>query len=165
MNYTIERNNNVFTIIKTGLNPLYIAVYTQTFCNSNEWKILIPEQINNNILTISLPKKDDIYRIIITDKLLVNDIYNISIYTEFLKSFIEDVHYILCGCPCSDCDDCDKKEKDYLSAITKLISYNIINNNIYNQYLAVTNNCIECSILNSNQCILLNELILGNSDK
>lgn len=164
MAYTIVRNNNIFTITKTGLNVLYVTVYTQTFCNSNEWKVLIPEQQNNGILLITLPKKDDLYKIVITDKLLLNDTYNVSIYTQFLKSFVEDVHYILCGCSCSDCDDCDKKEKDYLSVITKLLSYNIINDSIYNQYLIATNNCLKCTVLNSNQCILLHESILGNSD-
>ena len=164
MAYTILRNGNVFTVTKTGLNLLYITVYTQTFCNSNEWKVLLPQQINNGVLLLTLPKKDDLYKIVITDKLLLNDTYTVSIYTQFLKSFVENVHYILCGCPCSNCDDCDKKEKDYLSAITKLLSYNIINNSLYNQYLTATNSCIKCNILDSNECILLNESILGNAD-
>jgi len=164
MGYTITRNNNTFTITKTGTNAIYVTVYTQTYCGSNQWEVLIPEQFTNGTLNITLPNKDDLYKIVITDKAALFDTINVSIYTAFLKSFVEDVEYILCGCACSECDDCDKKEKDYLSAIMKLLSYNIINGAVYNQYLTATNDCIKCNILDSNQCILLHETVMGSSD-
>jgi hypothetical protein len=159
MGYTIVRENNVFTIANTGTNALYVTVYIQTFCGSNQWEVLIPEQFTNYTLQVTLPNTDNLYKIVITDK---EDLY--ETINEFLKSFVISVHTILCGCPCEECDDCDKKEKDYLSAITKLLSYNIINGGIYNKYLTATNDCIKCSVLDSNQCILLKETILGNAN-
>jgi|688.fasta_scaffold00217_17 hypothetical protein len=164
MNYTILRENNLFTITNTGVDLIYITVYVQTFCGSNQWDILIPEQSTDDVLQITLPNKDNLYKIVISDKKNSTETIYVSIYSEFLKSFVDSVNNILCGCPCEECDDCDKKEKDYLSAITKLLSYNIINNGIYNQYLTATNDCIKCNILDSNQCVLMKETILGNAD-
>lgn len=164
MGYTITRNNNIFTITKTGVNDIYVTVYTQTFCGSNQWDILIPEQHTSNTLVITLPNKDDLYRIVVIDKQGMTEKYDVAIYSEFLKSFVEDVNYVLCGCPCEECNDCNKKEKDYLSALIKLLSYNIINGGIYNQYLTATNNCVKCNVLDTNQCLLLHETMLGNGD-
>ena len=162
MAYSIERINNSFKITTNSL--LYATVYTQTFCDSNQWDILIPEQSSSTEINIILPQKDDLYKIIITDKLLITDEVLVSIYTSFLKSFIEDVEYVLCGCPCSDCEDCNKVEKDYLSPILKLLSYNIINDGIYNNYLTVSNGCVKCSILDVNQCVRTHEMVIGNAD-
>jgi hypothetical protein len=164
MAYTITRNNNVFTINTNGGNALYITVYTQTFCGSNQWEVLIPEQFTNDTINITLPNKDDLYKIVITDKQGMTENHDVAIYSEFLKSFVEDVHHVLCGCPCEECDDCNKKEKDYLSALIKLLSYNVINGGIYNQYLTATNHCVKCNVLDTNQCLLLHETMLGNSD-
>jgi hypothetical protein len=162
MAYSIERIDNNFKITTNSL--LYATVYTQTFCNSNQWEILIPEQSSITEINITLPKKDDLYKIIITDKLLITEEVLISIYTSFLKSFVEDVEHILCGCPCADYDDYNKTEKDYLSAILKLLSYSIINGAIYNKYLTATNGCVKCSILDANQCVLTHEMVIGNAD-
>jgi hypothetical protein len=163
MGYTITRNNNIFTITKTGNNAIYVTIYTQTSCDSNQWSVLIPEQFTNDSLIITLPNKDGLYRIFITDNQGFNETLNIPIYTSILKSYIEDVKYVLCGCPCENCKDCDKQEKDYLSVLIKMFAYNIINEGLYNQYLTATNDCIKCNILDANQCILLNESILGDS--
>ena len=164
MAYTITRNNNVFTINTNGGNALYITVYIETFCNSFEWDVLIPEQFTNDILTIDLPNKDNLYKIVITDKEHLYNEHKIPIYTNFLKSYIEDVKYILCGCPCENCEDCNKEEKDYLSVLVKMFAYNSINENLYNTYFNITNLCIKCDILDLNQCMLLNETILGDGD-
>jgi hypothetical protein len=164
MGYTIIRNDNTFTITKTGVNDIYVTVFTQTFCGSNQWEVIIPEQSTDNELTITLPNQDNLYKIFITDKQSVNDYINVSIYKQFLQSFVESVNDLLCGCPCEECNDCDKKDKDYSSTLLKLLAYNTINEAVYNEYLTATNHCIKCSILDANQCILTHETITGNSD-
>lgn len=164
MEYTVTRNNNIFTIINTSANTLYVTVYVETYCGSEEWQEIIPEQTINTTLSITIPNRDNLYKLFITDKISLNDELKVPIYGKLLISFIEDVKYVLCGCPCENCEDCNKNKKDYLFSLVKMFAYNSINESLYNEYLTSTNDCIRCNILDINQCILLNETILGNSD-
>lgn len=161
MGYTITRNDNIITITKTGINTIYVTVYIQTYCDSNVWEVIIPRQSTDDTLSITLPNRDDLYRLYIEDDRTVYTKNYVYRYTNFLESLIEDIKYTLCGCACSDCG---KNEKDYLSTILKLLSYNIINGSIYNEFLTSTNDCVKCNVLDTNQCLLLNETVLGASD-
>ena len=125
MVYTITRNMNTFTIDNNSLDVLYATVYVQTYCGSNQWEILIPEQSFTSTITLTIPDKDDLYKIFISDKNTLFDEINISIFKEYLKSFVESVKDLLCGCPCQDCD-CNETDKDLSSVLLKLLSYNII---------------------------------------
>lgn len=164
MGYILTRDGNSFTVLKTGEGDLYVTVYAQSNCQLDEYEVVIAEQEVLVSTSITLPNKDSLYRIQFTDSDGLDESTYVSVYKEFLKSLIEDIKYVLCGCACESCPDCGKKEKDYLSALVKMFSYNIINGSMYNQFFTATGECVKCNILDVNQCLLRNETILGNSD-
>lgn len=159
--YTLDRNKNIFTVEKVSGNDISVTVYIETFCNSDEWIEFLEEQLVTTTYTFTLPA-DNFYRITVTDEEELLENYDITIYNNFLTSLIEDIGDVLCGCECKGCDDCD--EKKYGSVFSKLLTYNIINNNQYFTNLEITNDCVKCNILEFSKCILTNEAILGTSD-
>lgn len=164
MGYLLTRDSNEFTIMRTGPDDLFVTVYVQTHCDLNEFEVVIPEQQVDVQVVITLPEKDGLYKILISDKDTLNEEILVASYKEFLGSLIDGIKYVLCGCKCDDCDDCGKSQKDYLSVLVKMFAYNVINDGIYTQFLMATNNCVKCNILDINQCLLINETILGNAD-
>jgi hypothetical protein len=162
MAYSITRNNNTFTLITTSL--VYVNTYIQSNCDTDTWTLIGNEQSTSTTLQISLPPNDGLYKIQVTDKVNLDDEIFVTNYRKLLASVVEGVKYILCGCACADCSDCGKVEKDYLSTLLKLLSYNIVNGAIYEKSLLAANTCIKCDILDSNNCMLLRTLVLGNYD-
>lgn len=163
MIYSITKNNNTYTITNQDDEYLYVTVYVQESCESDEYEILYEEQSTLDTLTFVLPNKDNLYKFVLSDKKEDEEEVIIYYYDNLLNSLIEDIHYVLCGCKCKTCDDCSE-ETDYLSVITKILSYYMININAYNQNFLTTNSCIKCMLIDTNQCMLANELILGTTD-
>ena len=64
--YSITRNKNIFTITKTGANPVSVSLYKQTSCNGDEFIQVLPLQQTNTTIDIILPLEDAIYKIVIS---------------------------------------------------------------------------------------------------
>ena len=125
--YSITRNKNIFTITKTGANPVSVSLYKQTSCNGDEFVQVLPLQQTNTTIDIILPLEDAIYKIVISN-VVGEDTETISIliphYNNMLLSLIDDIDFTLCGCACKECDECnDESEKDMSMVLLKLISY------------------------------------------
>jgi hypothetical protein len=163
MAYSTNRSGNIFTINNTGLDPLYVTVYKETYCSSDVWVEIFPTQTVTTLLSITLPTNDTTYKIHITDNFSIDDDVLVPVYNALFKAMITDINKVVCGCPCSTCEDCGITEKDYLSTISKILSYNMLIG-LYLQPLLETSNCIKCDIVDTTQCILLNDKITGTSD-
>lgn len=164
MSYTISRNGRRLTITKTNIPTLYVDIFSQVSCEEDECINCLGTPITTDIYEIVLPNKDSTYIVTIKDNIFIDDTHTFTVYDTFLKTVIEDIEYVLCGCKCETCDDCDKKEKDYLSAITRILTYMILHNGLYYKYLEKSNHCVKCGILDLNTCQLASEAVLGNSD-
>lgn len=165
--YTIQRNKNIFTISKTGENPIDITVFKQDSCSNDTFVEILPLQTTSTSVDIVLSNGDGIYKFLISS-LVEEDIKTIEIlipyYDSMLISLIQDIDSLLCGCKCKTCDDCKDTDKDLSTVLLKLISYYTITNNYYSAFLNVAFNCLKCSIVDANECIIINEKVVGNSD-
>lgn len=160
MAYSIERDNNNFKIVTD--NFLSVILSVQTSCDLSLWENVGLEQSGTSEINITLPVLDNVYKISINNQSEIEEII-IYKFDNFITSFVDEIKEIVCNCgSCNECEDCDKK--DYSSILLKLISYNILNNNIYTPYFLATNDCIKCEIFDINMCILLNETVKGNAD-
>ena len=165
--YEIERNLNSFIISNTGSKDLYLTLFLSEKCDIDvNYKVCIEEVIIRvgDSYTFNLPIKDGLYKLLLTDKEGNYQELFIPQYLELLSSLVEDINYVLCGCNCKDCDDCDNCDGDaeILSVLLKILSYISINKNKYEKALASSNACVECDILESNLCTLINENISEN---
>ena len=166
--YSITRNKDIFTITKTGVNPVSVSLYKQTSCNGDEFVQVLPLQETNTTIDIILPLEDAIYKIVIST-VVGRDTETISIliphYNNMLLSLIDDIDFTLCGCACKECDECnDENEKDMSMVLLKLISYYTLTNLQYSAFLNTAFKCLKCSIVDANQCILINEKVHGNAE-
>ena len=165
--YEIERNLNSFIISNTGSKDLYLTLFLSEKCDIDvNYKVCIEEVIIKvgDSYTFNLPIKDGLYKLLLTDKEGNYQEIFIPQYLELLSSLVEDINYVLCGCNYKDCDDCDNCDGDaeILSVLLKILSYISINKNKYEKALASSNACVECDILESNLCTLINENVSEN---
>lgn len=117
--------------------------------------------------TVTLPLVDGDYKILIERTkfgvLLDSAEYIFPYYPNLLKSIISEIQYFLCNCSCKECDDCNKNEVSALSTLLKTFSYYTILHKYYSRFYDTVFKCLKCDILDLNNCILLNEKILGNA--
>lgn len=163
--YKIERNLNSFIISNTGSNDLYITLYFSEKCDIDvnfitcitETKILKGEEY-----VFSLPTKDGLYKLIITDKIDNYKELFIPQYLQILSSLIEDIDYVLCGCNCENCEDCSGDDKDLLSVVLKILSFLMLNKDKYKEAIFSSSVCIECDIIEASLCNIIHESVNGN---
>lgn len=165
--YTIKRTKNIFTISKTGVNPVNVVVYKQDSCLNDTFVEVIPLQTTSTSIDVTLSKGDGVYKFVISS-LVGRDVESVDIlipyYDGMLVSLIQDIDNILCGCECKTCDDCNDTDKNLSTVLLKLISYYTITSNYYSAFLDAAFKCLKCSIVDANECIILNEKVVGNSD-
>jgi hypothetical protein len=108
---------------------------------------------------VSLAEKEDNGTAIIT---INTDSFTIETFNNLLVSFIADAEKLLCGCSkCDDCEECNECQ-DYLGALTKAISFTVLNP-VYNTLVNTGLNSISCSLGDEMICSILNEKVFGSS--
>lgn len=163
MEYNLTVIDNIYTFVNEEQSTINLKIEYKANC-SDELIIYKDTTPVNTTTTFDLSKKDGIY-VITLIHLEEEVILTIESYYNFFLSMINDIHYILCGCnSCNDCEDCGKEEKDYLSAILKILAYDILKDGIYTRLVTNSDLCIRCNIIDINQCILLNQTVLGEAD-
>lgn len=165
MSYSLLHTNNQYTLTNTGSTTITLLLQYKEKCE-DDYVIIIPTEQISIPKTFTL-KKDGIYSIAIIDTTISTVPFTTIVYSfyNFFLSMIDNVEYALCGCnDCKDCDECEREEKDYLSAIIKLLSYNIVKQGKYNDSLNISHSCITCDIIDTNGCVLINEIMLGNDN-
>ena len=167
--YKIKRDGNQFKIDSITIDTLYFTLYSSPSCDIEEnFCIVIPETeiLAGDNLSFTLPSEDGIYKIHITNKEEKEDEILVPQYNVILSSLIKDVEYNICGCNCSNCQDCDGEQsnQDLLTVLFKMLSYNVVNRGKYEKALASSSKCIECEVIEANLCHLLNESVGRNID-
>ena len=164
--YEIERYLDRFKVSNTGSKDLYLTLFLSEKCDIDvNYRVYIEEIIIEvgDSYTFNLPTKDGLYKLSLTNKEGNYQEIFIPQYLELLSSLVEDIEYVLCGCNYKDCDDEDyDNDTEILSVLLKILSYISINKNKYGRALASSNACVECDILESNLCILINENVSEN---
>ena len=164
--YEIERYSDRFKVSNTSGKDLYLTLFLSEKCDIDvNYKVCIEGIIikGGDSYTFNLPIKDGLYKLFLTDKEENYQEIFIPQYLELLSSLIEDIDYVLCGCEFKDCDGDDyDNDTEVLSALLKILSYISINKNKYERAIASSNACVECDILESNLCILINENVSEN---
>ena len=140
------------------------TVYVSENCPDDFREVIKPFIIDFEE-TVKLPVIDGSYKIKI-DRIVDNVVidtgeYIYPYYRMLLASIINDLEYFLCGCNCKDCDNCTKDEKYALSIMLKSFSYYTLLYKYYPRFYDVVFKCMNCSILDINNCILRNEKFLG----
>ena len=163
--YKIERNLNSFIISNTGSKDLYLTLFLSEKCDIDvnfitcitETKILKGEEY-----VFSLPTKDGLYKLTITDKIDNYKELFIPQYLQILSSLIEDIDYALCGCNCENCEDCSGDDKDLLSVVLKILSFLMLNKDKYKEAIFSSSVCIECDIIEASLCNIIHENVSEN---
>lgn len=160
MNYTFKRiDNYLFELENFDVASLTVRVFEKVNCTD---VVLLSEIRFTETYSFSLPQKDGEYTISISS-LTEEEFHTITNYFDFFNSIIEDISIHVCDCGCNNCEDCNDEES-INKILTKLISYNIVNNYRFNNYLLSTIDCIKCDLLDINSCIVSNEIVKGETD-
>ena len=144
---------------------VYISVFISENCKEN-YKEVIKSTLVDFEETFKLPFIDGKYKIKI-DRVVENTIidtveYIYPYYGLLLKSIINDLEKLLCNCKCKDCDDCVKDEQSILKIFLKSFSYYTLMYKYYPRFYDAIFNCNDCDILETTNCIIINEKVLGN---
>ena len=161
--YLIKKCNNKITVKKTGEQNITVSLFSKKSCSEiEEWDLITTITVTS-ISDINIPNIDNVYKIT-----LYNGIDNIEKvfvnYSNLLKSTIEDIQYVLCGCQCESCEDCTENSEELNNTLLKANFYYLLNSNKYQKYFNAFYKCNECELLNINSCLILNEKIHGKSD-
>lgn len=165
--YNITRVKNTFSISSSTGEPITIKLFKQDSCEEGSWVQIGLTQITVDDVSITLPDEDGVYRLQISAEIDNKDAsisIIINIYDKMLLSLIDDIENILCGCKCKTCDDCLDTDKDISSVLLKLLAYYSVTSQYHAGFLSAALKCLKCSIVDANQCVILNERIIGNAD-
>lgn len=163
--YKLTIVDNQITIRNTQAEDIVRAtIYVTEDCSEDFREVIKPYLIDFEE-TIKLPMIDGSYKIKI-DRIVDNVVIDTSkyiypYYGMLLKSIISELDYFLCGCDCKNCDNCNKDEKSALNIILKTFSYYTLLYKYYPRFYDAVFKCLNCSILDINNCILRNEKFLG----
>lgn len=172
MSLVIQKLNNNYVITSTGSN-LVVEVYKIDNCLDNSSRLLsiyqstsiISTDGNKRIVTIP-PIEDGKYNFRIkeyTPQETIKETYVYSYY-NLLQSIIKDIEKVLCNCNCDDCEDCYESEELYSKTLLKVMTYNTLTSKFYASIIDKVFSCLECSLIDINNCILLNENLHGSAD-
>lgn len=170
LQYSIKRKSYTFTISKIieldNDIEAWFTKYNSCDYESEEKKISYTRGFKE--VKISLPnaygdfsKDYGLYKLHIR----VGNHYQFKIipfYPNILKSLVEDLEKLLCGCPCNDCDNCTD-DSEYLNTSLKTMLYYSLSGNYYSDTFGKAIKCVDCDLDEKAVCMLLNEKIYGNS--
>ena len=165
--YKLTIVNNQIIIRNLQSEDIVMAtIYVSENCSDNFREVIKSYTIDFEE-TVKLPVIDGSYKIkidrIVDNVVIDTDEYIYPYYGLLLGSIIDELEYFLCGCNCKDCDDCNKDEKSALSIMLKSFSYYTLLYKYYPRFYDAVFKCMNCSILDINNCILRNEKFLGVS--
>ena len=165
--YKLTIVNNQIIIRNLQSEDIVMAtIYVSENCSDNFREVIKSYTIDFEE-TVKLPVIDGSYKIkidrIVDNVVIDTDEYIYPYYGLLLGSIIDELEYFLCGCNCKDCDDCNKDEKSALSIMLKSFSYYTLLYKYYPRFCDAVFKCMNCSILDINNCILRNEKFLGVS--
>ena len=163
LGYTISKEDDTFTItVNTGINNIAVALYREDSCKDNTYITIKEPEIITESITFKLPIIDGLYKLsIIIDENIYD--YFFPYYGNLLKSIINDVELVLCDS--ESCKDCgDVSNKDLTSVLLKMMSYYILTMKYNSAFLNKSFECLECSLIDANQCLLMNEKILSKKE-
>lgn len=163
--FEIDRENNELTITNITNSNIYYTLYYTSSCDLEEnYEVFIVETtiLSEESSTFSLPDQDGLYKLFLTDKGSLSQNIYFPQYKSILSSLVEDIDFVLCGCNCPSCSECDEEQDTLVSVLLKMLSYVLINKNKYEKTLLNSVNCIECNILDENLCYIIHESISGS---
>lgn len=167
MDYRIDRENYKFTIRKiSGITEeISVSLYLETSCGPSN-RVPIISKTHNTEVEIDLDTIDRKYlnnllRLEIQTIGTPNKVY-LPYYPDLLKSVVESLEEVLCGCDCDDCTDCTPKDK-ILDASMKVLLFYTISNIDTNKSLNKGLTCISCELGVEVLCLLTKEKIYGKS--
>lgn len=171
MFYKIERIKGIFKITNLTIYPMSIRVFKQESCLNNTF---VECGVYLDFLTfkeIKILSGDGAYKFLISYTEVILGVptivvkeHNFLYFDGLLYSLINDIEHLLCNCECISCDDCYENDKEVSDTLLKLISYFTVTNKYYNGYFQAAYECLECSIIDANQCLLLNEKVIGKTE-
>lgn len=170
MFYKIERIKGVFKITNLTRYLMSVRVFKQESCLNNTFVECGVYLDFLDIKEIKILAGDGAYKFIISYTEVENypeitEVEHFFLYFDnLLYSLINDIDVILCNCECISCDDCYNTDKEVSDTLLKLISYFTVTNKYYNGYFEAAYKCLECSILDANQCLLVNEKVIGKTE-
>ena len=144
---------------------VYVSVFISEDCKENYKEVIKPTLVDFEE-TFKLPFIDGKYKIKINrvaENTIIDTVeYIYPYYGLLLKSIINDLEKLLCDCKCKNCDDCSKDEQSILKVFLKSFSYYTLMYKYYPRFYDAIFNCIDCNILETTNCIIINEKVLGN---
>lgn len=171
MHYTIERIKGIFKITNLTSYPMTVRVFKQESCLDNTFVECLVYLDFVGFKEIKILSGDGAYKFVIEYKQVVLSVLTTVIkehivyyFDNLLYSLINDIDNILCNCECITCDDCYETDKEVSDALLKLISYFTVTNEYYNGFYNAAYKCLKCSIIDANQCLLLNEKVIGKTE-
>ena len=161
--FSLTRDNNSFLILSNDGNSIIVKLGYKDSCSNDI--VSLNTYTTNTSIVLNLPINDNLYILEIINNIGDSYIIEIPKYNTLLKSLIEDIELVLCDCGCKHCEDCkESTNKDYTSTLLKLLSFYTLNKQYFQVYLDIVFECTKCNILDTNQCILINEKVYGNAD-
>ena len=171
MFYTIERIKGVFKITNLTGYLMSVRVFKQESCLDNTFVECGVYLDFLDTKEIKILTGDGAYKFVISYTEVIESVptivvkeHNFLYFDNLLYSLINDIDNILCNCECVSCDDCYNTDKEVSDTLLKLISYFTVTNKYYNGYFQAAYNCLECSIIDANQCLLINEKVIGKTE-
>lgn len=167
--YKIELTDGIITVRNLSADSSVAVTVYITTDSSSEYREIIKTYLVDFEEVRKLPSIDGVYKIKL-DRVYGNTIIDTveglyPYYGMLIKSIIEEMEYFLCGCGCDSCDDCNKDEKTSLSILLKSFSYYTLLYPFYQRFYGVIFKCLNYSISDIANCILLSEKVIGSSEK
>lgn len=170
LGFKIKRDLDSIILEKIGDRDLTVSLYYQETCKT--FTILASNLVLEDFLNITIPKKDGIYKVRVTSTDTITEEFEykdflLSNFNFLIRSIVDDVEKYITNCAdCTNCNDCNEidnaKEAILLS---KMLSFYILNRDYYESFFNNGLKCIECSILDSVNCITINQYIEGKNER
>lgn len=170
LGFQLKRDLENIIIKKTGLRDITFKLYQRENCNQYV-------EITNNIkveneITLKIPNQDGFYKIRITSTDIFTEEFEYKdfLFSDFdylLRSIIKDVEVYVTNCfDCTECKDCKEIDNDKEAILlSKMLSFYILNKDYYSTFFNNGLGCIECSILDSVNCLTLVEITQGKTTR
>mgnify|MGYP003527080894 CR=1 FL=1 len=166
LGFELKRDLNSITIIAIGDKLIEVQLFYEESCNSFS-KITKTLPVTE-LLIFKIPFEDGIYKIKITSTDVITEEFKykefiFKNYNNLLNSIIDSSINHLCGCPCTDCVECNE-DKSGSETLLKILSFYILNREYYSFFLNSALNCVECDVLQKINCILLQDFTTGKNN-
>lgn len=167
--YKIDITDNIITVRNLSSDSsINVTIYVAKDTDSEFKKVVDTISVDYEEI-IKLPVVDGVFKIKlerILDRVVIETVEGIyPYYGMLINSIIQEMEYFLCGCGCESCDDCNKDEKLSLSLILKSFSYYTLMYKYYPRFYDAIFKCLNYSIQEVTTCILLEDKVIGSSQK